>query len=233
MLFVLCLILSVCQSGDAAWCIWDYCMGKRAIKPPKVTVNDFSWREIAYAVCAMFGEYLRSIGHRVYEIESITALEFFGLAAILYVIYTFIKGRHRTHKDNQKLDQAQQNKIATPMATEVNVNNTVRFEPDTPPHLRHNNRATINNPSTFNDSTNFTIWLTQLEIYLENCCDKSKWFETALSYINPASLSDLHNINEIRNKADNYTQLTEFLRKKYSQKEKSNKPGIADFANRR
>ena len=117
------------------------------------------------------------------------------------------------------------------MATEVNVNNTVRFEPDTPSHLRHRNRATINYPSMFTDATNFSIWLTQLEIYLENCCNKEKWFETVLSYISPASLSELYDIDELRKKPDNYASLKEFLKKKYSRKEKIYKPGLSDFAN--
>ena len=102
---------------------------------------------------------------------------------------------------------------------DANINNTLRFEPDTTPNLRHNNRSEINYPRMFTDATNFVIWLKQLEMYLENCCDKNKWFDTAFSYISPSSLSDIFNINELRHKSDNYTHLTEFLRKKYTKKE--------------
>ena len=109
----------------------------------------------------------------------------------------------------------------------------MRFESDASSYLRHNNRTTLNNPTTFHETTNLAIWLTQLEIFLENCCTKEKWFENGLSYISPTCLSELHSIDELRKQSDNYNQLKEFLRKKYMVKNKIKKADLADFVNRR
>ena len=60
--------------------------------PPKVTVNDFTWQEISRAGFWTFCDYLRSIGYIAYEIKSITALKLLSMIAILYMVYTVIKG---------------------------------------------------------------------------------------------------------------------------------------------
>ena len=87
---------------DAAWCIGDLCIGKRAKIPPKVTISDFSWQQIFHAVFEVFCDEIKSAGRKVYQFDSITLLEMIGIAAILYVIYTLIKGRHRRQQSIHK-----------------------------------------------------------------------------------------------------------------------------------
>ena len=152
-----------------------------------------------------------------------------GITTIVVLLIRLIRGRHRT-QNNARKDRSSSSQSS--LATEVNINNTLRVESNPQACIRGDSLATMKKPNEFNERIDVETWLVQLEIYLEKCVDKGDWFDVTLSHINVNCLKDL-TIAELRCKQNNYQLLKEFLVNKYASKSSYKNLELTDFVNRK
>ena len=205
------------RPGVAEFCFFEICVWKREIKPE--VKREKTYTEIFFSFFRYLIDYISSFHQELIFIRITLVLSTIGIATIIILLMRAIRGRHRTQTDDRpgkNISSTSQGSVAT----EFNINNTLRLESNAQTCLRGDNRSTMKRPNEFNRRTDVETWLLQLEIYLEKCCEKKDWFDVTLSHVNATCLKDLPGIGELRNKPDNYQMLREFLQKKICKKDR-------------
>ena len=112
----------------------------------------------------------------------------------------------------------------------VNIRNTLRVESS--PQTCVRGRTMMKRQNEFSERIDVKTWLVQLEVFLEKCVDKNKWFDLTLSHINVNCLKDF-NIAQSRHNPNNYQLIKYFLISKYSVKITAKKLQRPNFVNRK
>ena len=159
--------------GHAELCFFNFCVGKR-----EETTFKFFFRYLNE--CVLFiGSYQKDL----YVPKTMIVLSLIGTITIIVLLNRFIKGRHRTQRNDWPAKDCGNTNQGS-LAAEVNIRNTLRVESSPQTHVRGDNRTTMKRPNEFNERVDVETWLVQLEVYLEKCVDKSEWFDVTLSHIN-------------------------------------------------